>query len=314
MNAKEYLHPYGFVYITTNLINGKRYVGQKSFSSTKGGKWQEYLGSGVALKHAINKYGKENFKKDIVYIANTPEELYRAEQDIILFLNASTDDNYYNISDGQYSNSWINKTDDEKRLIRELLSQSMKNYINTLSEEEKSCRDEQLRKYNFWNTADDNAKQTAIDKFRSSNFWNVASEEEKQLAKNKLCNNSFWKIATDKQKQAANEKRSKTLSEKFTGSGNPNYGKHRSDDSKNKMRNTCKNKIQNGEWYSASLMIVFVDSDKLTFHTKKDAYDYLCNHGLMNTSKKSEKFIGYAMFRQYTNQNKQFDKFTYELK
>ena len=69
MNTKEYLHPYGFVYITTNLINGKRYVGQKSFSSTKGGKWQEYLGSGVALKHAVNKYGKES--KSDCYVSST---------------------------------------------------------------------------------------------------------------------------------------------------------------------------------------------------------------------------------------------------
>ena len=45
---------YGFVYITKNLINGKLYVGQKSFTPD----WKKYLGSGTALKLAIKKFQK----------------------------------------------------------------------------------------------------------------------------------------------------------------------------------------------------------------------------------------------------------------
>ena len=49
----EVKDPYGFIYITTNLIDGKRYLGQRKFY----GNWQEYLGSGAAFKQAIDKYG-----------------------------------------------------------------------------------------------------------------------------------------------------------------------------------------------------------------------------------------------------------------
>lgn len=49
-----------YIYKTTNLINGKIYIGQNSTNDEK------YLGSGSILQLAIKKYGKENFKKEIL--------------------------------------------------------------------------------------------------------------------------------------------------------------------------------------------------------------------------------------------------------
>ena len=64
---------YGFVYITTNHINGKKYIGQKRYD--KANKWKSYLGSGIHLKRAINKYGSENFSKEIIEDCKTKERL-----------------------------------------------------------------------------------------------------------------------------------------------------------------------------------------------------------------------------------------------
>lgn len=90
--------PYGFVYITTNIKNGKRYIGKKVFDM--GSKWKSYLGSGVALKHAISKYGRENFKKHIVAIAFTEEELCFIEKQYINLLGAVQSEDFYNIASG----------------------------------------------------------------------------------------------------------------------------------------------------------------------------------------------------------------------
>ena len=48
------------IYLTTNLINNKKYLGRDSQNR------KTYLGSGKLLKLAILKYGVENFKKEII--------------------------------------------------------------------------------------------------------------------------------------------------------------------------------------------------------------------------------------------------------
>ena len=51
-----------YIYLTTNLINNKKYIGQRSRSSFE----DLYLGSGSMLKRAIKKHGTQNFKKEII--------------------------------------------------------------------------------------------------------------------------------------------------------------------------------------------------------------------------------------------------------
>lgn len=95
---KNVINPYGFIYITTNIINGRRYIGQKSFDYKS--RWYSYVGSGYQLIKAIKKYGKENFKRDIVAIAYTAKELNELEIIWIRDYNAVINENFYNMADG----------------------------------------------------------------------------------------------------------------------------------------------------------------------------------------------------------------------
>lgn len=94
---------YGFVYMTTNLINGKKYIGQKKY----GRNCDSYLGSGRVLKQAIEKYGKENFKREILEECDTKVELDKAEKNWISFYNASNDEMFYNIALGGDGNTGL---------------------------------------------------------------------------------------------------------------------------------------------------------------------------------------------------------------
>ena len=86
-----------FIYLTINLINNKKYIGkhQGSINDT-------YLGSGSILKDAIHKYGKENFKREILEIVNSEKELDMAEKKWIKFFNADNKNNldFYNLHEG----------------------------------------------------------------------------------------------------------------------------------------------------------------------------------------------------------------------
>ena len=89
--------PYGYIYKTTNLVNGKIYVGQKTSSTFLGNK---YLGSGSLLLRAINKYGFENFKVELLEWCIDKETLNNKEKYYILKYNSTDITIGYNISNG----------------------------------------------------------------------------------------------------------------------------------------------------------------------------------------------------------------------
>lgn len=67
------------VYKITNQINGKFYIGAHSTKNLDDG----YMGSGKRIKYAIEKYGIENFTKEIIGFYNTKVEMYLAEKDLV---------------------------------------------------------------------------------------------------------------------------------------------------------------------------------------------------------------------------------------
>jgi len=82
----------GFVYIWTNKINGKKYIGLHKGKVDDG-----YIGSGVLFKRAIDKHGIESFNRQILYFEYESEEnLYQREFDIINEFNAVKDREFYN--------------------------------------------------------------------------------------------------------------------------------------------------------------------------------------------------------------------------
>ena len=120
---------YGFVYITTNHVNGKQYIGQRKYD--KQGKWKEYLGSGIILSRAIEKYGLENFSKEIIEECKTKKILNDREIYWINYYNAVESDNFYNIaSGGDGGNTIAGYTDDQRNLLSTKLSDMRKGIIN----------------------------------------------------------------------------------------------------------------------------------------------------------------------------------------
>lgn len=91
---------YALIYKTTNLVNKKIYIGQHYVQDQRSlDRW--YIGSGVLILKAIDKYGKENFKRDIICVVTKQNHklINRLEEYFIRKYNSNNLDIGYNILD-----------------------------------------------------------------------------------------------------------------------------------------------------------------------------------------------------------------------
>ena len=87
---------YGYIYKTTDLTNGKIYIGQHKsprFDKT-------YLGSGKRLKNEIQNHGKEHFRVEILEQIEDGSKMDEREIYWIAFFNSTDRHIGYNLSNG----------------------------------------------------------------------------------------------------------------------------------------------------------------------------------------------------------------------
>jgi len=114
--AKNLSYPftdsYGFIYIITNNVTGKKYIGKKQMQSKKKlpplkGKtrkrskivetdWKTYTSSSNEVNNDILKYGKENFIFEIVRWCDSKSSLAYYEAKMQFERDALLSENYYN--------------------------------------------------------------------------------------------------------------------------------------------------------------------------------------------------------------------------
>lgn len=103
---------YGEIYKTTNLINGKQYVGQ-----TVRNKVKNYYGSGKIIKQSIKKYSIKNFKRETLECCNNRFELNKREKYWIKKLNTRVP-NGYNLTEGGEGMSGYIMPEEHKKNIK----------------------------------------------------------------------------------------------------------------------------------------------------------------------------------------------------
>jgi hypothetical protein len=99
----------GFVYLITNLVNGRLYIGKKLFFSSKSkqvkGKkkkfkvesdWRSYYGSNGAIQQDVKDLGPDNFKREILYLCSSKSECSYWEAYEQFTRKAILDQKYYN--------------------------------------------------------------------------------------------------------------------------------------------------------------------------------------------------------------------------
>ena len=202
---------YLFIYKTTNMINGKYYIGQHKTNNIE----DNYLGSGYALIRAIKKYGKHNFKREIIAFANSQEELNELENSILN--NHYQDDDCYNLIAGGNCTGYSEET-------RRKMSESAKNRI--VSKETREIHSKQSKK--MWENPEHRRKMSQKMK---QHYQNVeerkkTGERSKEFYKNhpdiqQKCIDAMHKAS---RKYWSDENNRKKFGESIKGEKHPQYG------------------------------------------------------------------------------------------
>lgn len=237
--------PYGFIYVTTNLINGKKYLGQKRFEQGKD--WKSYLGSGKALTAAINLYQPENFTKDIVRICYSEEELNDAEYEISVFLDVVKNPNWYNMVYGGGSRSGYEMSEEQieqlrQRAIKQMEDPEARKHLSELAkvrlntDEARQRQSEMMKELwkdeEFRNKVLDNRTYTTGED--ASMYGYQWSDEQKQHMSEVM-----------KEKWATDDEYVKKVKENrvyAVGEDNPLYGIPKSEETKRKISEAKKGK------------------------------------------------------------------------
>lgn len=113
----------GFVYIITNKLNDKKYIGKKLFHSSKfvqrnkkrkrvkiESDWRKYYGSNETLKTLVQEHGTESFTREILHICYSKSQASYLEAKEQFARDVILSDEYYN--------DWISVKVTRKHLLK----------------------------------------------------------------------------------------------------------------------------------------------------------------------------------------------------
>jgi hypothetical protein len=103
----------GFVYLITNNLTNKKYIGKKFFFSIRKVKgkrnrqrtisnWKEYWGSSLIVHADIEKFGQDNFTREIISLHKTRGDCNYYEVFLQFKYNVLESTIYYNEAIGKY--------------------------------------------------------------------------------------------------------------------------------------------------------------------------------------------------------------------
>lgn len=111
-------NPIGYIYLITNTVNNKIYVGQHQYNKKHLDK--SYHGSGSILKKAQDKYGLDKFKTIILDWAESIDDLNTKEEHWISYFDSFNSRYGYNMTAGGGGTKGFIASEDTKRKLSEL--------------------------------------------------------------------------------------------------------------------------------------------------------------------------------------------------
>lgn len=189
---------YGYIYKTTNIINGLIYIGKHESSCFEPNR---YIGSGKLLKQAIKEFGKKSFLCEMIDTAETLNELLEKEKYWIEKFDARNPSIGYNILEGGSGCFGVIFSEEEKERRSKFMTEQNLN-----------------RNPEFYKKVAEKHRGNKLMNNGEKQIWVHKEDIEKYL-------NNGWKIGTCKKRNRVYEK-GKAWKEKYW---NEKYAKIRKD-------------------------------------------------------------------------------------
>jgi group I intron endonuclease len=242
------------IYLITNLINNKKYVGQ-TLQGREERRWQEHsifcINENKPLYNALKKYGAENFEFKVIETNISEELIDEREKYYIKYYNTFyLNGQGYNMTEG---------------------GQGIHGYVHT------------------------DETRSRIKESNLTTWQRIKEEEPERYAR--LCLNRSLAIK-GKPKSAEHRAALSKIASQRTGEKNPFFGKHFSDESKEKQRENWRNKCEPIKAFSAQTGQLYKK-----YYTAMDAVRDLNLQSKANsriiTICKEQKGIGYGFIWRY---------------
>lgn len=187
--------PFGVVYVRSNCITGKKYVGQTRISVES--RWKKHIYNSknskspafnYPLSRAIRKYGEENFTLENVFECETQEELNTKEKELAYLVNSWTPYGY-NLKAGDGLGSVSLE-------VREKLSRANKGKVLSITTKNKISQSLSGNNNPFYgkhHTEEVRNKLSSMNKGKlNPNFGKHRSQETKEKIGVSLATKIFW--------------------------------------------------------------------------------------------------------------------------
>ena len=168
-----------YVYQTTNLVNNKKYIG---FCSKTPNKSLSYLGSGTLLLKAIDKYGRENFKKEILKEFDNENDARLFEERCINNVNAIANNEYYNLTKGGFG-GFSELAKERQRSLETRAKISEANKGRPVSDKTRKILSEKLKGTKPWNTGKERSNETKEKLSKALKGKSLTKEHRENISK-----------------------------------------------------------------------------------------------------------------------------------
>lgn len=253
---------YGYIYKTTNLVNGKIYIGKK-----KGEFTDSYKGSGRYIRNAFNKYGFDNFSVELIEYCETLDIQNQREQ---YWIKHYHDLGYtmYNISTGGDGGDtyWQLSESDRQARLKKASESSWFNH------QPRECH------IKAWNTR----RKNGTDKFSieqrqklsKSHLGKKRSAESIQKGLITRCGyrhseETKLKIRQSnlgKTRSAETCERISEAASKRVGELNAFYGKHHSEETRKLISEKCKDAVRGKKWMTNGTDSIRVNQEDIEMY------------------------------------------------